>query len=142
MNRVPTLLPMMHGSQRPRIQKLPWHARLAALFRPQADDFLAHVRLENFRHDHAAVGLLVVFQNGDDRPATCEGRPVERVDEAGALLAFDLVADVKPAGLVIGAVARAGHFAELATLAAAWHPGFQVVLAIGGDRKSTRLNSS
>ena len=42
-----------------------------------------------------------------------------------------LVADVEPAGLVVGAVAGAGDFAVLAAVAAAGHPGFEVELAIG-----------
>ena len=41
-----------------------------------------------------------------------------------------LVADVEPAGLVVGAVRRAGHLAVLAAVAAAGHPGFEVVLAV------------
>ncbi len=45
--------------------------------------------------------------------------------------ALVLVADVEPAGLVVGAVRRAGHFAVFARLAAAGHPGFEVELAIG-----------
>ena len=41
------------------------------------------------------------------------------------------VADVEPAGLVVGAVRGAGDFAVFAAVAAAGHPGFQVELAIG-----------
>ena len=42
-----------------------------------------------------------------------------------------LVADVEPAGLVVGAVRGAGDFAVFAAVAAAGHPGFEVELAIG-----------
>ena len=48
-----------------------------------------------------------------------------------AFFALDLVADVEPAGLVVGAVRGAGHFAVLAAAAAAGHPGFEVELAVG-----------
>ena len=86
---------------------------------------------QRFGDQNRAVGLLVVLQDGDDRAADGDGRAVERVDELRAFFAFHFVADVEPAGLVVGAVRGAGDFAILAAVAAAGHPGFQVELAIG-----------
>ena len=49
---------------------------------------------------HARVfGLLVVFEDGDDRAANGNGRAVERMDELSAFFTFYLVADVEAAGL-------------------------------------------
>ena len=42
-----------------------------------------------------------------------------------------LIADSQPAGLVVGAIGGAGHFAVFARFAAAGHPGLEIELAIG-----------
>ena len=96
-----------------------------------------HIRLQDFRHEDAAVGLLIVFHDRDDRAAARDGRAVERVDELGSLLAFGLVANLEPAGLIVGAVACASDFAKLAAIAAAGHPGFEIELAIGRPTEVT-----
>ena len=61
-----------------------------------------------------AVGLLIIFQDGDQGPADGHGRAVERVDERGSLFALLAIADAQPPGLVVGAVRGAGHFAVFA----------------------------
>src|SRR6516164_1913788 len=85
------------------------------------DAILTHPRTQHGRDRDRAVGLLVVFEDGEQGARHGHGGAVEGVDEAGALLLGRLVADVEPAGLGIGAVGRAGHFAILAALTAAWH---------------------
>ena len=75
---------------------------------------LADPRPQHFGDDDAAVGLLVVLQDRDQRPREGDRGAVERVDEPRALLLWRLVADVEPAGLEVGAVRRAGHLAVFA----------------------------
>src|SRR5215468_9585334 len=40
----------------------------------------AHIWPEHLRHDHAAVGLLVIFDDGDNRAGQRQPRTVQRVD--------------------------------------------------------------
>ena len=49
----------------------------------------------------------------------------------GAFFSLFLVTDVEPPSLVVGAVAGGSDLGVLALVAAAGHPGFQVVLAVG-----------
>src|SRR5215213_4876785 len=51
--------------------------------------------------------------------------------------AFPPEADREPAGLVVGGVRGACHLAEIA---AARHPGFEVVLAVSGPAEVARTN--
>src|SRR3984957_1475225 len=53
-----------------------------------------HIRLERFRNQHAAVGLLIVLHNR--HPGAPHGQPaaVQRVHEFGLVLAFRPIADV------------------------------------------------
>ena len=83
-----------------------------------------------------AIGLLVVFQDGHQGPADGDRGAVERMDQLRSFLARVFVANIQPAGLVVGAVGGAGDLAPLASLAAAGHPGLQVELAIGGPPRS------
>ena len=48
-----------------------------------ANDFDAKVRAQSFGHYHAAVGLLVVFEDRDPGAADGESAAVESVDEVG-----------------------------------------------------------
>src|SRR5437763_12184594 len=87
---------------------------------------------ERFGNKDCAVGLLEIFQDGDNGPRAGHGRAVERVDELRALAVALPAADAQPPRLVIGAVRGGGDFAILAFLAAARHPGLEVELAVGG----------
>src|SRR5215208_348317 len=90
--------------------------------------FLTHVGDKDLGQYDGPVLLLVDLEEGDQGPAYSECRAVEGVQKLGPS-AFSAVADGEPAGLVVGGVRRACHLAEIA---AARHPGFQVVLAVGG----------
>src|SRR5260370_42478651 len=57
---------------------------------------------KNLRNENRPVGLLVVFQNGEDGPADGNGSAVQGVDKPGAFLSGNFVTDVEPAGLIIG----------------------------------------
>src|SRR5438067_1672740 len=103
---------------------------MQALFRPRHDPVLAEPGAQHFGNDNGAVRFLVILQNGKDRSRDGHRGAIERVDEASPLLARSLVADVEPASLEIGAVRCARYLAELALLAAAWHPGFEIIFAI------------
>src|SRR5438045_1771954 len=116
-----------------------WWARL--LVRPSGhgvtglllpNHFPPHVLPQHLGHHDAPVGLLVVLDHRDQPATDRDGGAVEGVDEVRALFALLAVADVEAAGLVVGAVARAGDLAVFARLAAAGHPGLEVELAIGG----------
>ena len=48
--------------------------------------------------ENRAVGLLIVFQDGDQRAADGDGGAVERVDEVRALLALDAGSGCSAAG--------------------------------------------
>src|SRR5436309_2421112 len=95
------------------------------------DALLADPGPKHLGDDDRAVGLLVVLQEGHQRPRAGHRGAVEGVDELGALLAGCLVTDVEAACLEVGAVGRAGHLAVLAVLPPAGHPRLQVVLAVG-----------
>ncbi len=105
-----------------------------------ANHVLADVRAQDFGNVDPAVGPLVILQDHDQGAAEGDGRSVERVDEPGSLLARGAIADIQPAGLIIGAVRRAGHFAVFAVLAAAGHPGFEIELAVGRPAQVARAD--
>src|SRR5690606_22628654 len=87
------------------------------------------------RHFDAAIGLLIVFENGDQRAADGEARAVQRVDELG-LAFFVAEARVHAARLEIAAVRDR---ADLAVLALAWEPDLEV---IGFARAETHVASA
>ena len=63
----------------------------------------AHVRLQHFGDGHAAVGLQVVLQEGDQHTRGCHAGVVQGVSQIGlAVLALD--ADVQAARLCIAQV--------------------------------------
>src|SRR5438874_2728357 len=67
---------------------------------PRPNAVFADPFAEHFGHDHGPVGLLAVFEDGEDGSSAGDGGAVERVDETRSLLARNFVADVEPAGLV------------------------------------------
>ena len=56
------------------------------------DSVFADPRSQRFGNHDGPVGLLIVFQDRDDRATDGDGRTVEGVDKASAFLAFGLVA--------------------------------------------------
>jgi hypothetical protein len=58
------------------------------------DAVFAHPNPQRFGDHHRAVGLLVVFEYGDDRSSDRDRRAVQRVGETGTLLAFHAVTDI------------------------------------------------
>src|SRR3989442_1346608 len=84
---------------------------------------VGHVGGEGFGQDHGAVGLLVVLQQRDQRPADCAERPVHRVD--GTIPVGKPNSGFRPASLEVGGVRRRGH---LAVLALAREPRLKVEL--------------
>src|SRR5690606_11807632 len=87
-----------------------------------ANSIFAYPRTEHLGNHDAAVGLLVVLENGDNGPRYRDGCSVESVGELGSLGLGGLVANAQPPRLVIGAIRRRSHLAELPAFAAAGHP--------------------
>ena len=83
------------------------------------------------KHD-TAVGALVVLDNRDERTARGDRSAVQRVGEylpaAGVA-----ITNAEAPRLIVGAIARARHFAPLAAATASWHPSFEIELAIRGS---------
>src|SRR5262245_12481874 len=128
-----TTLAITRGGWKPPLRRKTLHRHAPA------NPFLPRNPLaKSLGDDHAAVGFLVVFQNGDKGTAHGDSSAVEGVDKAGALVLGTLEADAQAAGLKVGAVGSAGDFAIFAGLAAGGHPGFQVELAIGGAAEVAR----
>src|SRR6516162_5221340 len=73
----------------------------------------AGVALEDVGHREAAVGLLVVLEEVDERAADRAARAVQRVHELRALVALDACAEAP--GRVVGVVRARRRFA-VATL--------------------------
>ena len=61
--------------------------------RPSPNPRNPHPLSQHFRDDDAAVGLLVVFEEGDHGSRDRDGGAVERVDELRALLVRLLAAN-------------------------------------------------
>jgi hypothetical protein len=40
-----------------------------------------HIRSKDFRDDYTSIGLLVIFQDSDQRPSHRKSRPIQRVNE-------------------------------------------------------------
>src|SRR5215470_10089170 len=77
-----------------------------------------------FRNYHGAIGLLIIFQNCDPRPAHGQSRSVQRVDEFGPRFAVAPEADLRAARLK-GFAIRAGR--DFAVSLLARQPDFDVV---------------
>ena len=88
------------------------------------------VGAQRLGHDHAAVLLLVVLEDRDQRPADGEAGAVEGVDEAGLLRVLGPAAGVHPAGLEVAAV-RAAR--DLAIAALPGQPDLDVVGPARGE---------
>src|SRR5207248_2603229 len=61
----------------------------------RADAVLTDPAAQHLGHEDRAVGLLIVFQEGDQRPADGDRGAVERVDEVRPLLPRYLAADAE-----------------------------------------------
>src|SRR5687768_12052984 len=73
----------------------------------------AHVRLQNRRNAHAAVGLLIILQNGDQRAPHGKTGTIERVNIAWGLgIARGPVARLHAPGLEVAADGARGNLAE------------------------------
>ena len=57
----------------------------------------------------------------------------------GSLLARGAITDIEPAGLIVGAVRSAGHFAIFAC-SPRRHPGFEIKLAVGRPAQVARAD--
>src|SRR5260370_6627689 len=55
----------------------------------------AHVRLQRLRNTHAAVGLLIVLQNGNPRTSNRQRAAVQCVQEFSLVLSLGTVADIR-----------------------------------------------
>src|SRR4029078_145975 len=53
-----------------------------------ANHFDAEVRAQGFGHNHAAVGLLIVFEDGDPGASDCQATAVQSVHEIGGGAGF------------------------------------------------------
>src|SRR6202795_2460376 len=56
----------------------------------------AHVRLQRLRNAHAAVGLLIVLQNGNPRTSYRQRAAIQRVKKFSLVLSLRTVADIRP----------------------------------------------
>ena len=90
-----------------------------------ADDPVdSHVRAKDLGHQHRAVLLLVVLEDGDGGAAHGQAAAVQGVDEARLALLVRPVADARPPGLVVGAVGAGG---DLTVAVLAGQPHLDVV---------------
>src|SRR5690606_40966378 len=87
-------------------------------------------------HD-AAIRLLVVFEDGDERADDRQTGAVERVDEARTAAIRRTIADVRAARLKIARVTARANFQPLS---AARRPHLDVELAAGGEAQVTGDN--
>src|SRR3954466_15582564 len=73
--------------------------RVALMQLSRQDAFGPHVWLQRFRDKYAAIGLLVILQNRQPRPANRQTTPVQGVDEFRLALAIRPVANACSARL-------------------------------------------
>jgi len=76
----------------------------------------SHIGAERRRNDNAPIRLLVVFQNREERPAHCESRSVQRVDELCLgvfLITRCAIANIGATSLKRLKVATGGDFTEV-----------------------------
>ncbi len=92
--------------------------------------FAVHVWDEGLGNYDAAVGLLVIFEDGEPGAADGQAAAVERVDELGLARPSWAVADVGAAGLE-GLEVGAGR--DFAVEVLAGEPDFEVVGLGGGE---------
>ncbi len=91
---------------------------------------LPNVGLEDFGDDDAAIGLLVVFHNGNHDPGQGQPGAVQGVDKLGLSLRGGAVANVSPSGLKIATVGAGAYLQPLIT---AGSPHFNVI-GLGGSK--------
>ncbi len=101
---------------------------LALLFRDKG--LAVHVGDEDLGDSDAAIGLLVILEDGDVGAPYSEARAIEGVEIFGFFCAGGAVADVCAAGLEVGEV---GTGADLAVEALAGQPDFEVVGLRGAE---------
>src|SRR5690606_29162301 len=73
----------------------------------------AHVGPQRFRHQNTAVRLLIVLHDRNEGPPHGKARAVQRMDEAGVLLARGAEAGLHAPGLEIAELGAARDLAEL-----------------------------
>src|SRR5258708_38445130 len=56
----------------------------------------AHVRLQRLRNAHAAVGMLIVLQNGNPGTSYRQRAAIQRVKKFSLVLSLGTVADIRP----------------------------------------------
>ena len=88
------------------------------------DDVETAESAEFFRNDDGAVGLLIVFHNGNQQTVGCR-RGADGVDILA--LVFILEADVETAALELSQIGVAGDFTVAAE---SREPGFNIILLV------------
>lgn len=62
---------------------------------PLANDFhAAHVGSQHLWYNHRAIGLLIIFQNGNDNARQRQARSIERMDKFRAFAFSRAIADI------------------------------------------------
>src|SRR2546423_6998487 len=112
---------------RARVRTVRWQDK-AAKYLPWRCDVQAresaHIRTDGFRQHDASVGLLSVFEDGDDRPSDGEAAPVEGGNQARLFAGRGAKTDLRAPGLE---VTECGARADLAIGVLAGKPDLQVV---------------
>src|SRR3990170_3165368 len=96
----------------------------------------AHPGPQHLGNDDGAIGLLVVLENGDQRPRERQPRAVERVHHFG--VGARAAAEAGAASLEVAAVRNRRDFQPLA---ATRSPGLHVIGLAGGEAQITGAES-
>src|ERR1035438_3379766 len=102
----------------------------------RCDAIAAKVGPQDFRNEHAAIGLLIVLDDRNPRPSDCQPAAIERVHQLRFLAAFRAITDVRASRLKIREVRARGNLAE-ETLSR--QPYFDV---IGLRRRKTQVGGA
>ena len=90
-----------------------------------------HVGFEGFGNPNTAVGLLIVFQNGDERAAHGKPGTVQRVDKRRLFFAFRRsVTNICTPCLIIPKVGTTGN---LAVAVLGRQPDFEIITFAGAE---------
>src|SRR5690606_16835694 len=89
-------------------------------------------------HDDAAVGLLILLEDRDHRPAHREPRTVEGMEQLGLLALGGAMADLRAPRLEVAAVRAAGN---LAILLLTGKPDLEVVGLARGEAEIARAEN-
>src|SRR6185437_15545580 len=95
---------------RARARSMPGGLRAGSTIALQ-DFETAEIGPERCGKNDRAVGLLVIFEHGDERAPNSEARAVERVDEARALARLGPEARIHAPRLILAAIGAAGDLA-------------------------------